>query len=823
MKNLFSTVVMVALFFIASISYGQGLENFNNYPETGNAYHDGEFQGQDGSTWFYYQCRGDSVIVAPSPTLGKNRVPVGEVKSGSISNGCGTLSFDYKQVFTSTVSMEVYVNSILVYTATTAAGEQGIVKHTGPIEVNQSGKFIMDFKQQSTSSGQVTIDNVSWTAYNSAPLPEPTNYPTDFSAVASPYTINLSWVDATGGQLPSKYLLLASTSPDIQAPVDGNQVADDPNLADGSGALNIAQGVQMSLFTNLPSNLPYYFKIFPYTNAGSDINYKTDGTAPYATAITPNVTVMNSENFNDGTFGTWHKMTVLGDTAFAIDMTHGVDGTPCAKASGFFGGASHQTELWLLSTPINFDLFSGETLTFKTAKNYAGPDLEVKISNDYDGVGNPNNFTWTDLQATWSAGGWTWTSSGNVDVSGIAGQDVYIGFKYTSTDTESSTWEVDDIVVMGVSSVGPLPEPTNYPTSFAATGLPYTISLTWVDATGGQVPTAYLVKASASDNITAPVDGVPVPDDANLADGSGVLNITAGTRLCHFTDLPVNTPYYFKIYPYTNAGIDIDYKTDGTVPAATATTPNVAVINSENFNSGTFGTWTEIRVSGETNWFIDATHGVGGTPCAKATGYSGGASHAAELWLVSPSMNFDNYAGEILSFQNAKSYTGPVMEILISANYTSGDPTTATWIPLTANLSTGSFTWTPSGNVDVSATNGENVHIAFKYISTDSESATWEVDDIVISGAALGLQENELNKGFSVIPNPSDGHFRLLFSDNTDRTVRIISMLGTEVYRSTSNQKDLSVNLPDLAAGIYFVQVTRSGNEKPEIVKLVVR
>ncbi len=457
MKNLFTALFMVALLFTFSVTLGQGLENFNNYPETSNAYHDGTFQGQDGSTWSYFQCRGDSVIVAPSPTLGKNRTPTAEVMSGTLNNGCGSLSFSYKQVFSSSVSMDVFVNGLLVYTAITTAGEQGLVKNSGLITVNVSGAFVLDFKQQSTASGQVCIDDIIWTEYSSGPLPEPTNYPTNFVAASSPFTISLSWVDAVGSQLPTAYLIRGSASDNIGLPVDGVPVPDDPDLADGSGALNILPGVQGCTFTNLPGNTPYYFKIFPYTNSGSIINYKTDGVPPAADATTPNISIINSENFNSGNFGAWASMTVAGDTSWIIDMTHGVGGTPCAKSSGYYGGASHITEMWLFSPAMNFNQYSGESLNFQTAKNYTGPALEVLVSNDFNGTGNPNNFTWTPLTATLSAGGWAWTPSGNIDISAIMGSNVYVAFKFTSTDTESATWEVDDIVILGVSSVG-IPE-----------------------------------------------------------------------------------------------------------------------------------------------------------------------------------------------------------------------------------------------------------------------------------------------------------------------------------------------------------------------------
>jgi len=457
MKNLITTLFVLALLFPFSVTMGQGLENFDNYPETSNAYHDGTFQGQDGSIWSYFQCRGDSVIVAPSPTLGKNRTPTAEVMSGTLNNGCGTLSFSYKQVFSTAVSMDVFVNGLLVYTAITVAGEQGLVKNSGLITVNVSGAFVLDFKQQSTASGQVCIDDIVWTEYSSGPLPEPTNYPTAFTATPSPFTISLSWVDAVGDQLPTAYLICGSASDNIELPVDGVPVPDDANLADGSGALNILPGAQGCFFTNLPGNTPYYFKIFPYTNSGSIINYKTDGTPPATEATTPNISVINFENFDSGDFGSWTPMTVVGDTSWIIDMTHGVGGTPCAKSSGYYGGSSHNTEMWLLSPVMNFNQYSGESLTFQTAKNYTGPALEVLISSDYDGTGNPNNFTWTTLTATLSSGGWAWTPSGSIDISAIAGSNVYVAFKFTSTDTESATWEVDDIAILGVSSVG-IPE-----------------------------------------------------------------------------------------------------------------------------------------------------------------------------------------------------------------------------------------------------------------------------------------------------------------------------------------------------------------------------
>ena len=117
-------------------------------------------------------------------------------------------------------------------------------------------------------------------------------------------------------------------------------------------------------------------------------------------------------------------------------------------------------------------------------------------------------------------------------------------------------------------------EPTDHVTGFTASAEGVSITLTWTDASR-YAPDGYLIKGSDSgfNDITAPVDGNPEDD--------GILtkNVTAGTQTCTFTGLSEYTTYYFKIYPYTNSGSAINYKTDEPVPQASATTldnPNLS-------------------------------------------------------------------------------------------------------------------------------------------------------------------------------------------------------------------------------------------------------
>jgi hypothetical protein len=146
---------------------------------------------------------------------------------------------------------------------------------------------------------------------------------------------------------------------------------------------------------------------------------------------------------------------------------------------------------------------------------------------------------------------------------------------------------------------------------------------------------------------------------------------------------------------------------------------------------GEMNGWTFVNVDGEMEWSV-ATYQ--GNHYAHANGYSGGSAHANEDWCISPAFNLNAYSNPTLNFRTATKFDGNVLQVMFSNDYDGEDPTAATWTELTCELSTGNYTWVESGDIDLSAFNGSECYIGFRYTCDADQAAAWEVDDILLLG-----------------------------------------------------------------------------------------
>ena len=372
-----------------------------------------------------------------------------------------------------------------------------------------------------------------------------------------------------------------------------------------------------------------------------------------------------------------------------------------------------------------------------------------------------------------------------------------------------STSNVNGLIYIFKEGGAPViyPEPSEYPSTFYSTVNGTSVTLDWTDAGGAQLPSKYLVVASTG-NITVPTDGTPVEN------GPLAKNVNYGVELVTFDNLNGNTTYHFAIFPYTNSGANIDYKTDGDYPTATAVIEDITVLLSEDFTSN-LGVFTAYNVTGEQEWHQGTYQGK---TYANMNGYAGSA-HANEDWLISPNLSVIGMYGRIIiAFDNATKFDGEPLRIMFSQNYDGqGDPNDFDWIDHTNHFdwSAGDYSWVSTEEEFVVDAGITDFYFAFVYTSTDEAASSWEITSVRVYGIEyLSVAENEA-VAINLYPNPANDVVSI--NTETDGMVEILDMAGRMVMNINVVEGENTINVADLESGVYFVRMNGS------VVKFVKR
>ena len=162
------------------------------------------------------------------------------------------------------------------------------------------------------------------------------------------------------------------------------------------------------------------------------------------------------------------------------------------------------------------------------------------------------------------------------------------------------------------------------------------------------------------------------------------------------------------------------------------------VLWQETFN-GSLGTFTAYDLLGAQSW-VAASYAP--DQYAKISGYSGG-NKDNEDWLISAPINLTGVTNASFNFRQTVRYINGLWDqvgVLVSSNWngTQAGISTATWTPLSGyTLPAGTnYVFAESGKIDFSAYANKTINIAFRYLSTTTNAATWEVDraEILIPG-----------------------------------------------------------------------------------------
>lgn len=166
----------------------------------------------------------------------------------------------------------------------------------------------------------------------------------------------------------------------------------------------------------------------------------------------------------------------------------------------------------------------------------------------------------------------------------------------------------------------------------------------------------------------------------------------------------------------------------------------IAPVVEYDFTSGGFDGWTPVEVSGSDEVWVAQPSG---NLYVQGNGYFGGAV-ANEEWLVSPSIDLTGESNLVFQIEQEIDYLSVTdqIDIMISTDYT-GDVTTATWTALSFDK-TAFGNMTVSEDFDFSAYDGQQINIAFKYVSSDTDAGRWRIASASIK--APGIEGPTLTK-----------------------------------------------------------------------------
>jgi len=163
----------------------------------------------------------------------------------------------------------------------------------------------------------------------------------------------------------------------------------------------------------------------------------------------------------------------------------------------------------------------------------------------------------------------------------------------------------------------------------------------------------------------------------------------------------------------------------------------------EDFNTAVNNTdldltdWTNFAEAGSRVW-REKTFSGNGYAELSAFG-SGDVSNIA--WLVSPGIDMDAQAGEILTFKTAQHHLDDdvdnKLEVFVSTDFDGTNVLTATWVPVVANIATMDNSWysfVDSGLVDLSSYTG-TLYVGFKYTGSGTNTVldgSYQVEDFKV-------------------------------------------------------------------------------------------
>lgn len=404
-----------------------------------------------------------------------------------------------------------------------------------------------------------------------------------------------------------------------------------------------------------------------------------------------------------------------------------------AVAAGAAFTASAEEVTITMAAQTNYAEFTIDNFTFKALKNKGGSaptyntkggDMRLYAKNTIEIV-SPSNITMQKIVFNISAQGKKQQSTitcapGQIEAQTSGGETIT-----WNGDTNDVTFTVGDANDFGTDTskaAGQL-DFSSIKITYTQTGASKKNAELKFDGTGATValgektfPGLTLTKAT-----TAAVSYESSNTEVATVDpATGVVTLVALGTTTIEAKASENDEYYGGIANYTLTVIP-----DDVVYTDACTTADCGFTSI--FATDTFDPWS-----------IDATYGL------KASAYKDNKANASDAVMASPVLDLTGRKNCTLSFEhvlNQFKLNNVMLETVDQAlqyiSVVAREEGATEWTKLSNPVLPEKYAWSPwakSGDIDLSAFDGKNVQIGFRYISTTEIAGTWEIKNVEVKG-----------------------------------------------------------------------------------------
>ncbi|TVQ79378.1 MAG: hypothetical protein EA358_03770, partial [Flavobacteriales bacterium] len=272
--------------------------------------------------------------------------------------------------------------------------------------------------------------------------------------VFAPVGINLSLVDrdiisfdVTPNLSNDNVLIVTNNTNTFGVPADGVSYSIGDPLPGGGTVYYVGPASGVPNHTGRSEGTEYFYRAWSFDGSNDYSNNFVSASirTPNSTVAIPYTTNFSTNPLTDNV---WIERDLLGSQSWVYNTGFGGR----MEISGQASSVCNDNDDWLISPAFDLSVNNNVIVEAAVSERFGGNNLLMFYSDDYDGFGDPNDFSWTLMETITSSA----TSSTpvahpifNTDLQSVSQNRVYIAFRYqTLSSPACSEWRVEDFSVI---------------------------------------------------------------------------------------------------------------------------------------------------------------------------------------------------------------------------------------------------------------------------------------------------------------------------------------------------------------------------------------